>query len=84
MATQVHRTAQLCRFKRKRTSKPEFGILIDEDRIIIDVEGKPIMDTVWSFTPLPDHGYAVFCHWTDKPVKDEHLKGGHRGKAQVR
>lgn len=58
MNEEKHAYITVCLFKRKRRSKTERGILIDNAGYtkIVDRNTKIVEPTVWSFTPLWTEG----------------------------
>lgn len=50
----------VCFFKRKERSDMESGIMINQDSLIIDQNGKPVKAPIWSFVYRPDLGNVLF------------------------
>lgn len=42
-----------CSFKRYEESMPEKGILINEGKLIIDMKGEVVADSVWTYHQQP-------------------------------
>lgn len=49
------------RFKRNKNSKPEKGIMLNSDKLIIDKNCKPVTKNVWSYSLMPlSDGHIIF------------------------
>jgi hypothetical protein len=56
--------AQACRFKRAEKHKWESGIMIgtdkDETVLIVDIEGKVVIGSIWTYNLIPHAGCFRF------------------------
>jgi len=60
-------TVHVISFRRKRNSRPEVGLIINEDMLIIDSKAK-IVETVWTFQHMWWRG-ALAVDTRETPIK---------------
>jgi hypothetical protein len=46
-------TITICWFKRNKRSTPETGVMIDEEKLILDKAGNPVKAPVWTYELQP-------------------------------
>jgi len=66
-------TVHVISFRRKRNSRPEVGLMINEDMLIIDSKAK-IVETVWTFQHMWWRG-ALAVDTRETPMKGSLDKG---------
>lgn len=52
-------TVSVIQFKLKEESDWEHGIVINDDMVIVDMEGKVIIGEIWNFIKKPYEGFMV-------------------------
>jgi len=53
-------TVCCCIFKRDKTSRYEEGVIINEDQLILDSQGKVVPAPLWTYILQPHSGCVVF------------------------
>ena len=53
-------TVTVCKFKRKKNSEEETGLMINGDRLIVDKYSKPVEAPVWNYRLFMELGHVVF------------------------
>lgn len=53
-------TVTVCTFKRTKLSEYESGLIINEDSLIIDSNGKPVKAPVWNYELQTYEGHIIF------------------------
>jgi hypothetical protein len=43
-------------FKRTQTGPWELGVMVNDDKLIIDTDSRPVPEPVWSYQTKPDRG----------------------------
>lgn len=61
MRSEMYLTA--CTFKRKQSSEPECGLLINDGELIVDMQGKPVKAPIWNYHPTYTQLSVVYKNW---------------------